>query len=61
MKQFQQIHITRFVPEMFLEEVVYRRFEQERVVYRDGAHRGEAEPARLSPTRVGGVHDVVCY
>ena len=59
-KQFQQIHIIRFVPEMFLEEVVYRSFEHERVVDRDGAHRGEAEPARLAAPRVRGVHYVVC-
>ena len=61
MKQLHQINITLRLPEMHLQQLIYRPAQHIRVVNGDTPDPVDAVPARLAAADEGAVHDVVCY
>jgi hypothetical protein len=60
-KQLDQVDIVSLITEMQLQQLIYRRFEQDCVVDRDRTDTWDAIIARLPPAREGFVHEVVHY
>lgn len=53
------MHVARVRAKVFLDEMVDRAFEHERVVDRDGPNALDTIPAWLTAARDGRVHDIV--